>query len=192
MAESQGLETALAGVARLLDGLRIPYMVIGGFAVTVWGQPRFTADLDMTIQCSVPEQTLIERLLRSLTSLVADPVRFVQERRVLPARTSEGIAVDIVFAGLPYEVTAIERAVPVEVAGYSVRICTAEDLIVHKIISSRPRDREDVLGIVRRQGNRLDRSYLAPIVRELATALDQPDIPDFYHSLWEQRGSASP
>ncbi len=192
MAESQGLETALAGVARLLDGLRIPYMVIGGFAVTVWGQPRFTADLDMTIQCSVPEQTLIERLLRSLTSLVADPVRFVQERRVLPARTSEGIAVDIVFAGLPYEVTAIERAVPVEVAGYSVRICTAEDLIVHKIISSRPRDREDVLGIVRRQGNRLDRSYLAPIVRELATALDQPDILDFYHSLWEQRGSASP
>ncbi len=192
MAESQGLETALAGVARLLDGLRIPYMVIGGFAVTVWGQPRFTADLDMTIQCSVPEQTLIERLLRSLTSLVADPVRFVQERRVLPARTSEGIAVDIVFAGLPYEVTAIERAVPVEVAGYSVQICTAEDLIVHKIISSRPRDREDVLGIVRRQGNRLDRSYLAPIVRELATALDQPDIPDFYHSLWEQRGSASP
>ena len=183
MAESQSLETALVAVARLLDGLRIPYMVIGGYAVTIWGQPRFTADLDMTIQCSVPEHTLIERLLRSLTSLVADPVRFVQERRVLPARTSDGIAVDIVFAGLPYEVAAIERAVPVEVAGYSVRICTAEDLIVHKIISSRPRDREDILGIARRQGNRLDRSYLAPIVRELAAALDQPDILDFYRSL---------
>ena len=192
MAQSQGLEAALAGVARLIDGLRVPYMVIGGYAVTIWGQPRFTADLDLTIHCPVPEQTLIERLLGSLTPLVADPVRFVRERRVLPAQTSDGTAVDIVFAGLPYEVAAIERAVPVEVAGYSVRICTAEDLIVHKIISSRPRDREDILGIVQRQGNRLDRSYLAPIVRELATALDQPDIFDFYRSLWGQRGTVSP
>ena len=192
MAQSQRLKAALAGVARLLDELRVPYMVIGGYAVTIWGQPRFTADLDLTLHCLVPEQSLIEQLLRPLTALVADPVRFVQERRVLPARTSNGIAVDIVFAGLPYEVAAIERAVPVEVAGYSVRICTAEDLIVHKIISSRPRDREDILGIVQRQGNRLDRSYLAPIVRELATALDQPDIFDFYRSLWGQRGTASP
>ena len=63
---------------------------------------------------------------------------------------------------------------------------------MHKIISSRPRDREDILGIVRRQGNRLDRNYLIPIVRELATALDQPDIFDFYRSLWEQGGAASP
>ncbi len=185
MAQSQRLDAALAGVARLLDELRVPYMVIGGFAVTVWGQPRYTADLDLTIHCPVPEQGLIERLLCSLTPLVADPVRFVQERRVLPARMSDGVAVDIVFAGLPYEVTAIERAVPVEVAGYNVRICTAEDLIVHKIISSRPRDREDIQGIVQRQGNGLDRSYLAPIIRELAAALDQPDIFDFYRSLWE-------
>ena len=185
MAQSQGLEAALAGVARLLDGLRVPYMVIGGFAVTVWGQPRFTADLDLTIHCPVPEQSLIKRLLRSLTPLVADPVQFVQGRRVLPAQTSAGTAVDIVFAGLPYEVAAIERAVPVEVAGYGVRICTAEDLIVHKIISSRPRDREDIRGIVQRRGEQLDRDYLTPIVRELATALDQPDIFDFYRSLWE-------
>ena len=184
MAQSQRLEAALAGVARLLDGLRVPYMVIGGFAVTVWGQPRYTADLDLTIHCLVPERDLIEGLLDSLTPLVADPLQFVRERRVLPARTADGTAVDIVFAGLPYEVAAIERAVPVEVAGYSVRICTAEDLIVHKIISSRPRDREDIRGIVQRRGDRLDRDYLTPIVRELAIALDQPDIFDFYRSLW--------
>lgn len=184
MAQSQRLEAALAGVARLLDGLRVPYMVIGGFAVTVWGQPRYTADLDLTIHCLVPERDLIEGLLDSLTPLVADPLQFVRERRVLPARTADGTAVDIVFAGLPYEVVAIERAVPVEVAGYSVRICTAEDLIVHKIISSRPRDREDIRDIVQRRGDQLDRSYLTPIVRELAIALDQPDIFDFYRSLW--------
>lgn len=192
MAQSQRLEAALAGVARLLDGLRVPYMVIGGFAVTVWGQPRYTADLDLTIHCLVPERDLIEGLLDSLTPLVADPLQFVRERRVLPARTADGTAVDIVFAGLPYEVAAIEQAVPVEVAGYSVRICTAEDLIVHKIISSRPRDREDIRGIVQRRGDQLDRSYLTPIVRELATALDQPDIFDFYRSLWGERGVASP
>ena len=67
-------------VARLLDGLRVPYMVIGGFAVTVWGQPRYTADLDLTIHCLVPERDLIEGLLDSLTPLVADPLQFVRER----------------------------------------------------------------------------------------------------------------
>ncbi|MDE2993658.1 MAG: hypothetical protein OXU67_07220, partial [Chloroflexota bacterium] len=96
MAQSQRLEAALAGVARLLDGLRVPYMVIGGFAVTVWGQPRYTADLDLTIHCLVPERDLIEGLLDSLTPLVADPLQFVRERRVLPARTADGTAVDIV------------------------------------------------------------------------------------------------
>jgi len=30
--------------------LRIPYMVVGGFASIVYGQPRFTADVDIVLE----------------------------------------------------------------------------------------------------------------------------------------------
>jgi hypothetical protein len=103
---------------------------------------------------------------------------------VLPVQTRDGTPVDLVFAGLPFEHTAIARAPSIEVGGYPVRVCTPEDLIVLKIISTRPRDHEDIRSVVRRQGPRLDRSCLDPIVAELAEALAQPDLQAFYDSLW--------
>ena len=33
-------------ISKILDGLRIDYFISGGFAVSVWGRPRFTADVD--------------------------------------------------------------------------------------------------------------------------------------------------
>ena len=178
------LQRALGKVARTLDNLGVPYMVIGGFAATVWGEPRLTADLDITIQCEGSEETLVQRLSAVFAPRVRDPVRFVRQRRVLPATTDEGVELDIIFAGVSYEADAIRRAAPVEVEGYEVRICTPEDLIIHKVISPRPRDQEDVRSVVRQRREQLDRSYMDPIVAEVATALDQPDILLFYESLW--------
>ena len=40
----------LVKVARLLDKLKIRYLVTGGMAVFVWGRPRFTADIDIVVQ----------------------------------------------------------------------------------------------------------------------------------------------
>jgi Na+/glutamate symporter len=37
----------LVKAVQILDQLQIPYAVTGGFAVLVWGRPRFTADIDM-------------------------------------------------------------------------------------------------------------------------------------------------
>ena len=42
-------EAALAGLARLLDELSVPYMIIGGHANAVWGEPRATLDIDATL-----------------------------------------------------------------------------------------------------------------------------------------------
>jgi hypothetical protein len=43
------LESALLEVAGAMDRLRIPYMLIGGLAVSLWGEPRSTLDVDVTI-----------------------------------------------------------------------------------------------------------------------------------------------
>ena len=73
-----------------------------------------------------------------------------------------------------------------------MRVCTAEDLVLHKVISDRGRDRDDVGGVVARQGASLDRSYLDPKVREMAAGLERPDILEFYRSCLKQAGLHAP
>jgi hypothetical protein len=178
------LEAAVAELARSLDSLEIPYMVIGGFAVTVWGEPRLTRDVDATIQCDPANDAAITELVRVLPSRSIDPVAFVRSTRVLPVATEGGVHVDLIFAGLPYELGAITRALAIEIGGYPVKVCTPEDLIILKIISQRPRDREDITSVVRVRGNQLDRGYLDPIVKELSEALEDRSMLEFYTSLW--------
>ncbi len=56
------LDDALTTLASWLDQEHVPYMVIGGFAVTVWGEPRFTRDLDVTVSVPADQlQSMIER-----------------------------------------------------------------------------------------------------------------------------------
>ncbi len=33
-----------------LERLRIPYLVVGSFASSIWGEPRFTNDIDILIE----------------------------------------------------------------------------------------------------------------------------------------------
>lgn len=60
------LDQAVAHVAGTLDRLGIPYMVIGGFAVTVWGEPRLTQDVDVTIACDPGDAATVARLAEAL------------------------------------------------------------------------------------------------------------------------------
>jgi len=39
----------LVKIAKILDKLKIPYLVTGGIGVLIWGKSRFTADIDIVI-----------------------------------------------------------------------------------------------------------------------------------------------
>ena len=82
----------------------------------------------------------------------------------------------------PIEEEAIRRAVAVRMAGRDVRFCTAEDLILHKLASDRPRDREDAEGVLSRQRGALDRGYLDQRVEAPAVGLERPEIVTFYRA----------
>ena len=177
------LERALRTAARFLEAEGIPYMVIGGVANLVWGLARTTLDVDITVwveEARIPP--VVERAAGSFRVLPEDPLAFVQTTRVLPLETKEGFRVDLIFGQLPYEERAVRRAVVHEPAGLGIRVCTAEDLIVHKIISDRLQDREDIRGIVQRRGPQLDRAYLDPLIEGLARDLARPDILAFYRA----------
>ena len=80
----------------------------------------------------------------------------------------------------PFELEALNRAVTRKVAGTDVKFCTAEDLILHKIISEREQDLLDVRQLIDIRKAELDREYLDTRVKELADLLERPEILDTY------------
>lgn len=174
------LEAALLRLDEAFEALSLPYMVIGGLANAQWGVPRATVDVDVTVW--VEEERLEETvagLCRRFRALPADPLTFVRTTRVLPVDAG-GVRADLLFGLLPYEREAVGRAVAIPVAGRPVRFCTAEDLILHKIVSQREKDRQDVLGILAAQRGKLDTAYLEPRIRVLADLLKRPAIWEDY------------
>lgn len=177
-----GLEKALRAFTVYLDRSKTPYMVIGGIANLAWGMPRSTFDIDVTVWAPAgTEPALVKGLCAAFKALPPEPETFALETRVLPLEV-EGMRVDLILGQLPYEEQAIGRARVVDMEGVKVRMCSPEDLIVHKILSERPKDLEDVRGIVRAQAKTLDRDYLDPIVRGLAADLARPAIWELYLS----------
>jgi hypothetical protein len=171
------LDRAVHDITADLDALHIDYAVIGGIANAIWGQPRATIDVDVTV--SVDDEdlaTAIPAIGARFRPAVSDPVPFVRQTRVLPLDTADGVRIDVIFALLPFELDAIRRARSVSIANRAVRVVTAEDLILMKIVSERPRDVADAEAIVRRRAGELDRGYLDPRIEELSALLDREEI----------------
>jgi hypothetical protein len=171
------LDRAISAIARVLESLHVDYAIVGGIANAVWGEPRATVDVDVavSVENDVMPRT-VEAIAQHFRTPVADRAAFVQQTRVLPLDTDEGVRIDVIFALLPFEIDAIRRARSVSLAGRTVAVVAPEDLVLMKIISDRPRDLADAEGLVRRRLRTLDRAYLEPRVRELATLLERQEI----------------
>lgn len=167
-------EALLEKIAGGLDGKNIPYMVIGGQAVLLYGEPRLTRDIDITLGAGVERlgemRTLIDRLgLKCLTAEVED---FVKETMVLPViEEQSGIRVDFIFSFSPYERQAIGRAKSVPMGNARVRFAALEDVVIHKIIAGRPRDIEDIENILVKNPE-YDTGYIVGWLAEFDAALD--------------------
>lgn len=182
------LQELLARTARALEGAGLPYMVIGGQAVLLYGEPRLTRDVDVTLGVSVdrlPDVLAVVAEL-SLRPLV-DPESFTRETMVLPCQDPEsGGRLDLVFSTSPYEREAIARARTVDTAGQPVRFAAPEDLVIHKMIAGRPRDLEDVRGILAKQTG-MDRDWIRRWLEDFEAVVDDPLIERFDELAGEAR-----
>jgi hypothetical protein len=82
---------------------------------------------------------------------------------------------DIVLAGPGLEERFFARATERLVGGVPVPVASAEDLIAMKLLAGRPRDLEDVTGILRVRGD-LDVESIRDTLRLLERALDRADL----------------
>ncbi|MBE0713707.1 MAG: nucleotidyl transferase AbiEii/AbiGii toxin family protein, partial [Candidatus Aminicenantes bacterium] len=149
------------------------YMIIGGQAVLLYGEPRLTKDIDITLGVGVEKLPLITEAVTALgLKIEADEVEsFVKETMVLPTSESKsGIRVDFVFSFSPFEREAIARARVLRYDEVPVRFASLEDLIIHKVVAGRARDIEDVKAILLKNpdyDNKYIRSWLADFEKSL-------------------------
>lgn len=148
-------------------------MIIGGQAVLLYGEPRLTKDIDITLGIGVTELNRLKAVLprMGLEVLIKDEVQFVERTMVLPTRERQiGIRVDLIFSFSPYEIEAIGRARGIRLGRSEVNFASPEDVIIHKVIAGRPRDMEDVKTIILKNPG-LDSDYILKWLDEFDRSL---------------------
>ncbi|MBI4727293.1 hypothetical protein HY768_08765 [candidate division TA06 bacterium] len=152
----------LIKLAHSFNAQNIPYMVVGGQAVLLYGEPRLTRDIDVTVGLGPDRLDEILALAGNipLKTLPADPREFVTSTMVLPLEDKDsGVRIDIIFSFTPYEKEAIARAKEVSLDDAMVRFAAPEDVIIHKLFAGRPRDIDDAKTIMARQ-KKMDTGYI--------------------------------
>lgn len=162
-------------VRAALDAAAIPYFVTGSFVSSTHGIPRSTNDIDIIIAPTSDQ-------LSTLMDQLSDPEYYSDREDAFDAlqRRSQFNVIDnttlwkvdfIVSKGSPFDQARFERRRITEIAGVNVYAATPEDIVIAKLLWSKlgesERQLNDAAGVVRMQGEVLDRSYVQSWVDKL-------------------------
>lgn len=87
------------------------FCFIGGLAVQRWGDPRMTADVDLTLMTGFGgEERFVDAMLAALRGRLPDARGFALQHRTLLLVASNGVHVDVSLGAMPFEEHAVARA----------------------------------------------------------------------------------
>ena len=175
------LEAAIRKVIRFLDSRHYRYALIGGIALAQWGVVRATYDVDIKLVVPNLDYAAVRQAVRSM---FPEPARQELSRDPLIVAVSvEGVIVDLLLALPGYEELIIERAVPRDLGGWQAWICTAEDLIIQKVVANRDKDWLDVEALLVERRGQLDETYIEGWLNQFAEVLENRDLLPRYRRL---------
>jgi len=177
----------LKKIANELNAHNIPYMVIGGQAVLIYGEPRLTKDIDITLGVGVSKLNEINSIVKKLNLKILVDENFVQNTMVLLVIDEKiGIRVDFIFSFSLYEKQAIKRATDIKFGNTIVKFASLEDLVIHKIIAGRAIDIEDVRSIILKNPD-YDAEYIKRWLQEFDKSLNEKFLKVFQRIVKEIR-----
>jgi predicted nucleotidyltransferase len=178
------LEAPLRRAIAFLESHGYRYAVVGGIALSQWNVVRATRDVDIKVLVPDVDYAAVRAVLRAG---FPEPARtHVPQNPLIVAVNVNGVIIDFLLALPGYEEQIIERAVRRDLGGWSVWICSAEDLIIQKVVAGRGRDWLDVEALLIEQHGRLDEAYLEDWLAQFAEALENPGMLDQYRQLCEK------
>lgn len=179
---------------RTLDASGAKMAVMGGIALASWKYVRATRYVDLLVNL---EARSVEELL---TVLRAASIRLRRQPEVTslgrlrliqcvyePPEAFLDLQIDILLAECPYQIQALSRRVPEQLAGLdlSVFVLACEDLILHKLLAGRLIDRVDCMSLIRLQRENLDWNYLRHWADYLA-------VSDGLQEVWQEAFAGQP
>jgi hypothetical protein len=185
------LLAALADLMRWLDAANMPSMVIGGVAASLLGRPRLTQDVDAL--AILPEEEWANAVSSAahhgILPRIERPLEFARRSRVLLMRhVGSGIDVDVTFGGLSFEQAAIDNSEVHDIGGLRVRLPRVEDLLIMKAVARRPKDLQDIEGLLAAHPD-ADVAAVRRWVGEFAAATSSSNMLDDFDRLLARRKS---
>lgn len=172
------LTEAALDVARMMEAEGLEGAFVGAFAAGFVSEPRATRDVDaMVFWEERSPESLFEIAKRyGLEMRTENSMEIARRSRVLLlVHKLTGVTVDISLGILPFEREIAQRAHRFEREGVAVRVATAEDLFIMKVLANREKDLFDLSQIVR-ANPALDRNYVMGHVSEIAELLEMPEM----------------
>jgi predicted nucleotidyltransferase len=182
------LQHALEALITAFDERAVRYAIIGGVAVIQHTRIRTTDDIDALLTVPQLEMPgLFENLARR--GFVVDVLRNVRELRDDGFTTIRfgDVVIDLLRPVIPAYAHVLDRAVSANLFGRTVRVSSAEGLIVMKLIAMRPQDQADVQDLLRSYGDRLDLDFVRA---ELDTFTDPEDPRRATFEQWVRESAA--
>jgi hypothetical protein len=157
--------------------------LFGAQAIAIYGVQRTTADLDITIALgdrSLAE--LVKPLARAgFSARFADP-DFAAATRVFPiVHDATGWPIDLVLAGPGLEELFLDSAQIHVIERRRIPVIAPEHLVVTKLLAQRPKDLEDIRGLLRVAT--IDHREVERLLAALEDALGQRDLRPLYATL---------
>ena len=140
------MNSDFSDLLRLLAEHQVRFLVVGGYAVIRYTEPRYTKDLDLWIE---PTAENAERCFRALAAFGAPlvglgPLDFTQQGYIYQMGVPP-TRVDVLMSlqSLSFA-EAYDRRVAIELDGLTIPILSKDDLIASKLAAGRPQDLLDV------------------------------------------------
>jgi len=160
-----GYLEVLSAAIEALSTPPLPYCLIGALALGAYGRPRATHDVDLLILTDKDtSHSYLDPLRAKGFAVASDWHEANPMARDVVTRLAHPLApdfpLDLIFATSPLHKNALDRRKPIEFQGVQIFVSSPEDLALLKLTAGRPRDFDDVMGIVGNANAPLDLDYL--------------------------------
>ena len=153
-------EAALQRIAGDLERSNVDFALVGGLAVSVRTEPRFTRDADFAVAVAndAEAEALIRQLRASGYEIAAlveqDAVNRLATVRLAVAGDTDGPIIDLLFASSGIEQVVVAEAEPIQLLpDLTVKVARTGHLVALKVLSRddarRPQDLVDLRALLR-------------------------------------------
>ncbi len=167
------IEEILKLVCGFLNENDMDYVIVGGFAVLFYGNPRTTMDIDYVIQLSDEDIPVLIKFLQE-NGFFADEYDMraaLKEKSHCTVEDKETMfRLDIKGVYSEMDERALRNKRKIKFNDTAVYLASPEDTIANKLLFGREQDLEDALGIYVRQYDALDMDYLESICKKIGVS----------------------